>query len=95
MKFIDVINQGEGKRLELKEKLPSHISIAKTAVAFSNTSGGKIVIGINDDLKIVGVDEDKIFEIQEKVSSIIYDLCYPNILPEIYTVNIHGKLVGN
>jgi ATP-dependent DNA helicase RecG len=93
MKFIDVINQGEGKRLELKEKLPSHISIAKTAVAFSNTSGGKIVIGINDDLKIVGVDEDKIFEIQEKVSSIIYDLCYPNILPEIYTVNIHGKLV--
>lgn len=93
MKFIDVINQGEGKRLELKEKLPPNISIAKTAVAFSNTSGGKIIIGVRDDLTIVGVNEDKIFEIQEKVSSIIYDLCYPNILPEIYTVNLNGKLV--
>ena len=37
----DEIKKGEGKKLELKEKMPSNISLAKTVIAFSNTSGGK------------------------------------------------------
>ena len=79
--------------LELKEKLPSNESIGKTVIAFSNTSGGKLVIGVNDNREIVGIDEDKIFEYEEKISSIISDLCYPTILPEIYAQNIDGKVV--
>ena len=91
--LLDEIKKGENKRLELKEKLPSNESIAKTVIAFSNTSGGKLVIGVNDDREIVGIDEDKIFEYEEKISSIISDLCYPTILPEIYAQNIDGKVV--
>jgi len=30
---------------------------------------------------------------QEKIGSLVYDLCHPNILPEIYTVNIEGRLI--
>lgn len=93
MLIADLIKQGESKKLELKEELPSNKILAKTAVAFSNTGGGKIIIGVKDNLKIIGANEDKIFEIQEKISSVIYDLCYPNILPEIYNVNIGGKIV--
>ncbi len=93
MNILSIIKQGENKRVELKEILPSSQKIAKTILAFSNTSGGKLIIGIDDDLNIVGVDEDKIFEMEEKVSSIIYDMCYPNILPEIYVQNIKGKVV--
>lgn len=85
MNVIEHIRQGENKRLELKKTLPSNEAIAKTIVAFSNTSGGKLIIGVNDDLSIEGVDEKKIFSIEEKISSVISDLCYPNILPEIYT----------
>jgi len=81
------IQNGESKKFELKEKLPSNEAIAKTVIAFSNVSGGKLVIGVNDDREVVGVDEDKIFEYEEKISSIISDLCYPNILPEIYVQN--------
>jgi len=33
-----LITKGENKTLEFKEKLPSNDSIAKTAIAFSNTS---------------------------------------------------------
>ncbi len=91
--LLDEIKKGENKRLELKEKLPSNEAIAKTVVAFSNTSGGKIVIGVNDNREIVGINEDKIFEYEEKISSIISDLCYPTILPEIYAQNIEGKVV--
>jgi len=91
--LLDEIKKGENKRLELKEKLPSNEAIAKTVIAFSNTSGGKLVIGVNDNKELVGVDEDKIFEYEEKISSIINDLCYPTILPEIYAQNIDGKVV--
>ncbi len=91
--LLDEIKKGENKRLELKEKLPSSEAIAKTVVAFRNTSGGKIVIDVDDNRQIIGIDEDKIFEYEEKISSIISDLCYPAILPEIYAQNIEGKVV--
>ena len=91
--LINEIKKGENKRLEFKEKLPSNEAIAKTVVAFSNTAGGKLIIGVSDDKKIVGVDEDKVFKYEEKIASIISDLCYPLILPEIYAQNIEGKVV--
>lgn len=37
--IVELIHQGESKTLELKETLPKNDSIAKTVVAFSNTSG--------------------------------------------------------
>jgi ATP-dependent DNA helicase RecG len=91
--IVKEISKGESKILEFKEKLPKNSSIAKTVVAFSNTSGGKIIIGVNDHREIIGVDERKIFDLKDKIASIIYDHCTPNIIPEIYTVNISDKLL--
>jgi ATP-dependent DNA helicase RecG len=90
--LIDISN-GESKTLEFKEKLPSNDIIAKTILAFSNTAGGKLIIGISDDRKIIGIDDSNIFEIKDKIANIIYDSCYPNILPEIYTMTIEDKLL--
>jgi len=87
------IQKGEGKILELKEKLPKNTNIAKTVIAFSNTGGGKLIIGVNDKREIVGIDDIALFEIQDKITSIISDQCSPNIIPEIYSVNIESKLV--
>jgi len=93
MKLPKQIKQGESKILELKERLPKNANIAKTVVAFSNTAGGKLIIGVNDEREIVGIDDIALFEIQDKIASIISDHCSPNILPEIYSVNIENKLV--
>jgi ATP-dependent DNA helicase RecG len=93
MSLSEIIQQGESKTLELKEKLPTNDGIAKTIIAFSNTSGGKLIIGINDQREVVGLGEADIFDVQDKISSIIFDRCYPNILPEIYTANMDGKLI--
>ena len=93
MTLQKLINEGESKTLEFKENLPKNESIAKTVIAFSNTSGGKLIIGINDKREIVGIDDKEIFEIQDKIASIIFDSCYPNILPEIYTLNLAGKIL--
>ena len=52
----ELIKKGESKTLELKEQLPSAINLAKTVIAFSNTAGGKIIIGVNNNREIVGIN---------------------------------------
>lgn len=93
MNLIEMIANGESKVLELKAQLPHRDAIAKTIIAFANTSGGKLLVGVNDQREILGLGEEDIFDLQDKVASIIFDRCYPNILPEIYITNIAGKLV--
>jgi ATP-dependent DNA helicase RecG len=93
MNLFDQIQHGESKTLELKLQLPQHESIAKTVVAFANTSGGKLVIGVNDQRQVMGVQEDELFALQDQLTSLIFDRCYPAILPELYTANLNGKLV--
>ena len=93
MNLIEQIKKGEGKTVELKEKLPKGDGISKTVIAFANTSGGKLIIGIDDSRNIVGLEETEIFDLQEKVASLIYDSCAPGIIPEIYATNIDGRLV--
>ena len=43
--------------------------------------------------KVVGVSEDDIFIIEEKISNLVFDNCYPIINPDISIVNIDNKLV--
>jgi len=93
MRLLEEIHQGESKTLEFKEQMPQNIAIAKTVIAFANGAGGKLIIGVNDQSIPVGIDEDRLFDIQDKIASIIYDVCYPNIIPEIYATNIEGKLL--
>ncbi|GAF05322.1 RNA-binding domain-containing protein [Saccharicrinis fermentans] len=93
MKISELIAKGESKILELKEALPKNENIAKTVIAFSNTSGGKLIIGVNDKREIVGIDDAELFQMQDKIASIIADNCSPGIMPEIYSINIEGKLV--
>lgn len=85
---------GEGKHLEFKESMPTSSNLIKTVVAFSNTGGGKILVGVNNEGIVVGLEEGlDILELQDKAASMIHDLCYPNIIPDIYTATIEGRTV--
>ena len=41
------IQKGESQALEFKEQLPKGQQVAKTLIAFANTSGGKLVVGVS------------------------------------------------
>ena len=58
MSVLSLIAQGESKTLEFKRELPRFEQIAKTVIAFANTSGGKLLIGVDDNGSLVGVDAD-------------------------------------
>lgn len=93
MNLTERIQQGESKTLELKSQLPQHDHIAKTVVAFANTSGGQLVLGVDDKRQVVGIAEDSVFALHDQINALVFDRCQPAILPEIYTANLQGKLV--
>src|SRR5512137_220407 len=62
MNFHDVnrlIEEGEGFGIEFKRRISSAEKIARTIIAFSNTKGGTILFGVDDDGSIVGVESEK------------------------------------
>lgn len=55
MKFKKILHQPEGKTLEFKQDLSSPKPVLKTLTAFANTAGGRLVIGVTEDRRIIGV----------------------------------------
>lgn len=46
---------GEGANLEFKRKVPRPARIAKELIAFANTRGGRLLLGVADDGTVVGL----------------------------------------
>lgn len=88
MKIAEAIAAGEGPRLDFKRDLSSPKSVLKDIVAFANTAGGMVVVGVEDDGSVLGVS-DPLRE-EERLSSMISDGIEPQLLPEIYAVS-HGE----
>jgi len=86
------LDQPESRRLEFKEKFPKGEQIARTAVAFANGGGGKIVFGVKDTPReVAGLPDEQLFALEARVTSCIFDLCEPNIVPEIYIQAVQDK----
>jgi ATP-dependent DNA helicase RecG len=56
-----ILEESEGYRIEFKESMTS---IDKELVAFANSSGGRIFLGITDDKEIKGVNITNKFKSQ-------------------------------
>jgi predicted HTH transcriptional regulator len=90
MLIEELLIKNEGKTLEFKENVQSLQGILKTIVAFANTAGGTIVIGIEDkNKKIVGVKNPLAEE--ERLASVIYDSITPAVMPDIEIQTYHDK----
>jgi hypothetical protein len=46
--------QGEGQRVELKQRLPQEPQLARELAAFANSGGGVLIVGVTDDGEAVG-----------------------------------------
>ena len=84
-----LLNQHEGKTLEFKRDLSSPKSILKTLVAFANTAGGLLLIGIDDNKKMIGIGDP--LAIEEKLTSLIADNIVPFLLPTIKIIHYKKK----
>ena len=89
----EILRSQEGRTLEFKASLPKNSDLAKTVVAFANDAGGEIFIGIDDRHRPVGVPEAELPQIEEQLGNMIYDRCYPSVLPDISFISVGGHSV--
>lgn len=84
-----LISKGETETFEFKEHFSD--DTVETLVAFSNTRGGKIIVGVTDDGKIIGDSYAKeslqvfINEIKQKTDG--------KIIPNAEFINYEGKIL--
>lgn len=53
--LTQLVALGEGANLEFKRKVPRPERIAKELIAFANTQGGRLLLGVDDDGSVVGL----------------------------------------
>lgn len=87
-----IIQQGENSSVEFKESAVRPEQLAREMVAFANSAGGVIVIGVADDGTPRGLAADK--NLEEWVMNIARTSVNPalNVLCEL--IEIEGKQVG-
>lgn len=54
----NLIRKGEGINIEFKRTIDSPRKIARVLVSFANTSGGTLLVGVDDDHRIVGITSE-------------------------------------
>jgi ATP-dependent DNA helicase RecG len=79
--LMRMVRGGEDTYLELKVKLSNSERIAQGIVALANTGGGVIVFGVNDQLRVEGVDHPE--EVQEELVRICREEIVPPLMPFI------------
>ncbi len=67
MNLHALIRQGEGERLEFKKKTTHPTRIARTLASLANTHGGQVLVGVDDDGRVVGVRdaEEEMYQLRE------------------------------
>jgi len=85
-----LIAQGEHQELDFKFEISDARKIARTLSAFSNTDGGKLLIGVKDNGRISGIRSDEEFYMVESAASLY---CKPEVHFKSRNYTIEGKQV--
>src|SRR5690606_38548379 len=84
-----IIQQGESETLEFKTSFSDEVIVS--LVAFANTKGGSVYVGIADNGEVKGVDLGK--ETIQKWLNEIKDKTQPSIIPAVDVFTEEGKQV--
>ena len=90
----NIILLGENVNTELKEAkngLPKNIF--ETVCSFLNTTGGYIILGVNDKREIIGIKNEMIEKIKKDYTTQCNNkqIINPTILSELHEIKINGK----
>lgn len=58
--LLELIDKGEDSRTQFKKNITNAIQLAQEMVAFSNSKGGFIIVGVDDAGNIRGLDSSGI-----------------------------------
>lgn len=85
-----LIESGEGQKLDFKYEISDSKKIARTFVAFANSEGGKLLIGVKDNGVISGIRSDEEFHMVRAAADLY---CRPKIKFSEKTWHIDKKTI--
>ena len=86
----NLIAEGEHQQLDFKFEITDARRIARTLVAFANTDGGRLLIGIKDNGAIAGMRSDEEYYMVESAAKMY---CKPPVEFALKEWTINGKTV--
>jgi hypothetical protein len=90
-KYIQkLIGGGENQHLDFKFEVSDFHKIARTLSAFSNTEGGKLLVGVKDNGAIAGVRSEEEFYMVDGAARLY---CKPEVEFLVKEWNVEGKKV--
>jgi len=87
-----IVQSGEGYNAEFKIRVPAKVKeLAEEVCAFANAAGGALLLGVDDNNNILGVEinNSKRSAIQDSLNQIS-----PNLYCPLYFVEVKGRQVG-
>jgi ATP-dependent DNA helicase RecG len=98
--LMRLVRGGEDTFLELKVKLSNPEKVAHEIIALANTGGGLMVFGVNDNMRVEGLDDAE--EVREELVRICRETIVPSLFPyidcisfdsgrRVVTLDVEGK----
>ena len=90
----EIIKKGETTTVQFKSSFKAAEDIANEFVAFSNSRGGILIIGVEDKKGVItGLTYEEIQKLGSMIGCAANDRMHPGIYPTVDTFDIDGKLV--
>jgi len=86
---MDFKNLKESRKVEFKSSFGKEVIIA--LVAFANTRGGKVILGLDDKRKVKGIELGS--ETEQKYLNDIKTSTYPQLIPHSDIYEVDGKTI--
>jgi ATP-dependent DNA helicase RecG len=91
LEVLEAIQKGEDGFTQFKEVISDSKKFAEEMVAFSNSEGGQIIIGVANNGEIKGLTGDQIDSFNQLISNIANENIKPPIYPITQVVEIDNK----
>lgn len=69
-----LINQGESETVEFKTRLINEKSIAHSLIAFANSKGGHLFIGVSNEKHIIGLSDNDVIATKRRIQKVCESL---------------------
>jgi len=94
LEILEIIQQGESSKVQFKERLPHTDSLAHELIAFSNSEGGIILIGVNDKTGALnGLTFEEIQAANQKLVNTATQSVFPSVIISTEVKNVSDNNV--
>ncbi len=93
VELLELIEKGEDSKTQFKTNFHNAIQLAQEMVAFSNTKGGNIIAGVDNDSNIIGLSGDDINRLNQLISNAATENVKPSINPFTEIIKVGDRKI--